>query len=315
MSLKSTVWNAEEGRPRTPIRVLVGVVVLVAVTALVTIPSFLVLSILDVALLASAGVGSTLVSTGLSGVATVVGVWLVGRYVDRRRTSDFGLGIDREWWIDLGFGLALGGLLMAGIFLLELSLGWIEVTGVFAGEALVSVVAGSVLLFLIVGIYEELLLRGYLLTNLAEGARGTLGIGGAIVLATLASSIVFGALHASNPNATTISTIAISFAGVMLALGYVLTGELAIPIGLHITWNLFQGTVFGFPVSGLDFGASLVSIEQGGPAVATGGSFGPEAGLVGVSAMIAGCLLTVAWVRWRYGTVGIDADVTVPDLR
>ncbi|WP_122088136.1 CPBP family intramembrane glutamic endopeptidase [Halalkalicoccus subterraneus] len=317
MSLQSLVWNAEEGRARTPLRIVAGVVVLVIVTAVLTIPPLIVLSILDVALLAGAGVGvgSALVSTGLSGIGTVVGVWLAGRYVDRRRFADFGLGLDREWWIDCGFGLALGALLMSGIFLLELGAGWIEVRALFAGEALLWVVVGSVVLFLIVGVYEELLLRGYLLTNLAEGSRGSLGVAGAIALATVVSSVVFGALHASNPNATLVSALAISFAGVMLALGYLLTGELAIPIGLHITWNLFQGTVYGFPVSGMDFGASVVDIEQGGPAVATGGSFGPEAGLLGFGAMVAGCLLTVAWVRWRYGTVGIDEDVAIPDLR
>jgi hypothetical protein len=73
--------------------------------------------------------------------------------------------------------------------------------------------------------------------------------------------------------------------------------------------------VYGFPVSGLDFGASLVDIEQGGPTAATGGSFGPEAGLLGFGAMVAACLLTVWWVRWRYGSVEIDDSVAVPELR
>lgn len=315
MSLRSTVWSSKEGRPRTPIRVIAGVVILVLVSVLFTIPPFFVLSVLDVALVTGAGTGTMLLSTGLSGIASVVGVWLAGRYVDRRRFADFGLRLDREWWIDCGFGLALGGLLMSAIFLVQLAFGWITVTAVFAGEALLSVVVGSLLLFLIVGIYEELLVRGYLLTNLAEGARGTLGIAGAIAFGTLVSSAAFGAFHASNPNATLVSTVSISLAGVMLALGYVLTGELAIPIGLHVTWNLFQGTVYGFPVSGLELGPSIVAVETEGPRVITGGGFGPEAGLVGIAAMVAGSLATVAWVRHRYGTIRLETDVARPDLR
>lgn len=315
MSLRSTVWNSKEARPRTPIRVVLGVVILVTVSLLFTIPPLFVLSVLDVALITGAGTGTMLLSTGLSGIASVVGVWLAGRYVDRRRFADFGLGLDRGWWIDCGFGLALGGLLMSAIFLVQLAFGWITVTAVFAGEALLSAVAGSLLLFLIVGIYEELLVRGYLLTNLAEGARGTLGIAGAIAFGTLVSSVAFGALHASNPNATLVSTVSISLAGVMLALGYVLTGEIAIPIGLHVTWNLFQGTVYGFPVSGLELGSSLVVVETEGPRVITGGGFGPEAGLVGVAAMVAGSLATVAWVRYRYGEIALETGVARPRLR
>src|ERR671919_369366 len=43
--------------------------------------------------------------------------------------SGFGLRIDRRWWIDFGFGLLLGALLIVGIFLTQLAAGWVTVTG------------------------------------------------------------------------------------------------------------------------------------------------------------------------------------------
>ena len=130
------------------------------------------------------------------------------------------------------------------------------------------------------------------------------------MLAWVISSIFFGALHIGNPNATFLSTANIAVAGLMLGLGYVLTGELAIPIGLHITWNLFQANVYGFPVSGLKpLGATFLEIEQGGPETWTGGPFGPEAGLIGVSAMILGGLLITLWVRLRSGKVAIHTPL------
>jgi uncharacterized protein len=34
--------------------------------------------------------------------------------------------------------------------------------------------------------------------------------------------------------------------------------------------------------------------------VRTGGDFGPEAGLIGLAAIVLGCGLTLLWVKWRY---------------
>jgi hypothetical protein len=96
----------------------------------------------------------------------------------------------------------------------------------------------------------------------------------------------------------------------MLGFGYVLTGELAIPIGLHITWNFFQGAVYGFPVSGFgSFGATLLSTEQGGPTLWTGGTFGPEGGLLIPAVMLLGMSLVALWTRLRTGKVSLHAPI------
>ncbi|XVH32925.1 lysostaphin resistance A-like protein [Haloferacaceae archaeon DSL9] len=320
-TLRRIFWNESQRRLRLPWRLLlggvaIGVISTLSVVALVVLVGQAVLSGLFVGAFGEAA--NTLVAGVVSGAGTAVAVWLVGRYLDRRPFSDFGLRIDRDWWLDLGFGLGLGGALMTGIFLVQLAAGWIAVEGTF--EAVGSFLwgfLGILVLFLVVGVYEELLVRGYLLTNVAEGFNGfgPIGLRGAVVLATIISSLVFGALHASNPNATAVSVGAISLAGVLLAFGYLLTGELAIPIGLHITWNLFQGAVYGFPVSGLSVPATIIAVEQGGPDAVTGGAFGPEAGLIGIAAMAAGMAATVGYVNYRYGTVRLAPEVGTPRLR
>lgn len=80
-----------------------------------------------------------------------------------------------------------------------------------------------------------------------------------------------------------------------------MAGELAIPIGLHIGWNFTIGLIYGFPVSGVDRGLSLFASNQSGPAIWTGGAFGPEGGILGILIVLTGMVLVSAWVRWTRG--------------
>lgn len=308
--MKNPFWNAEQRRLRTLWR-LVGQILLLIVLSSCLGAVFLVPGMLGGALGTQIEEAALRLANLMMLPATLLSVWLAGRFLDRRRFADFGMGIDRNWWLDLGVGLALGALLMAAIFLVEWAAGWITITGTlradsFGGNFSLALLF-SLLLYLAVGIYEELLFRGYFLRNLAEGLKFPgMTRHGAVWLSWIFTSFVFGLAHALNPNASVVSTLNIALAGIFLGLGYVLTGSLAIPIGLHITWNFFQGTVFGFPVSGGAAATSFVVIEQGGPELWTGGAFGPEAGLLGILAMIAGSLATLAWVRWRYKRVALD---------
>ena len=309
------------GRPRAPWRLL-----LQYLAYTVTVP-LLVNLLAGAFLLAGTGAGSSSTSAlagspllpvigGVAGLGgALLSVWLAGRFLDRRPFADFGFHLSVGWWLDLLFGMALGALLMTTVFLVQSGLGWVTVTGSF--ESLVPgapfwlAVLVPATLFVCVGFYEELVFRGYQLRNAAEGLNSSsLGPRGAVLLAWALSSAFFGYLHAANPSATILSTANVALAGLMLGCGYVLTGELAIPIGLHVTWNFFQGTVFGFPVSGLRIGgATFLSIEQGGPDLWTGGPFGPEGGLLAPAAMALGIVLTALWVRLRRGRVAVHTPI------
>jgi uncharacterized protein len=307
-------WNRDERRPRTLWRLLGLAFLFVAGTLLLSLLLGALLFLVAPAPPGAVGPFIAVISLA-SLIAILVSAWLAARFLDRRPFADYGLRLDRAWWLDLLFGLALGALLMTGIFLLEWGLGWIAITGSFRTADPARTFGGAILTplvtFLCVGIYEELLTRGYLLRNLAEGLNAPrVGARAALLIAWLLSSAVFGLLHATNPNATLVSTINLVLAGLFLGLGYVLTGELGIPIGLHITWNFFQGNVFGFPVSGLPTqGATFIAIEQRGPELWTGGAFGPEAGLIGLGAMLLGSLLTVLWARLSRGEARLQTQL------
>lgn len=247
------------------------------------------------------------------GVAMLGSIWLAGRFLDRRRFADFGFRFSRDWWIDFCFGLALGGGLLTAIFFVQLAAGWITVAGswqVNSSELTFGAAMAYTLIDCIcVGICEELFSRGYQLKNLSEGLGGVLGSKGAVIISVLLSSAVFGLLHLLNDHASALSTFNIFVAGTLLAMGYILTGELAIPIGVHIAWNFVQGSVFGFPVSGFQRPTSILAVRLTGSPLVTGGDFGPEAGLVGLGACILGVVLTIAWVRMRYGTMRIRREL------
>ena len=243
----------------------------------------------------------------------VISVYLAGRFLDRRSIAGFGLKLSGQWWQDLLFGAVLGMVLMAGIFLAELSMGWVTVTEtlhtVRPGNSFVLSLIVFAVLFACVGFSEELLARGYQLTNLAEGFNfNAIGPKKAALIGLLLSSLLFGAMHFGSPDASAGSIAILVTIGLIWGLAYLWTGRLAIPIGLHIAWNLFQGNVFGFPVSGTTFSSeivSFISLEQSGPELWTGGSFGPEAGLIGLCAIVVGFFSIFGWVRFRYGRIQI----------
>jgi uncharacterized protein len=301
--LKAIFWNAQEHRLRAGWRLVVQLVLFVLVQIVLGVVST-VLGKRPVSVLAVIALYPML------GAALI---WFVARFVDHRRAANYGFRLNSGWWASFAFGTLLGAGLMTGIFFTERLAGWIVVSAAVPTDSGFAPATGALLslvFYLTVAWMEEFTFRGYQLRNLSEGFVGAwMGPQTAIVGALLVSSGLFGLLHATNPNATLVSTLNIMLAGVLLGLPYVLTGELAVSIGLHLSWNFFQGTVYGFPVSGSAPSRRLLTIEQSGPELWTGGAFGPEGGLIGIVAVVIGCGLIPAWVKSRKRKLGIDVDL------
>jgi hypothetical protein len=220
--------------------------------------------------------------------------WFARRTLDRRSFISLGFDVQRHPIRDLVFGVTLNGVMMGLIYLIEWGFGWLTFEGwaweSTAGPAWLGELAAIFIAFLIVGFQEELLSRGYQLQNLVEGV----GLPAALVI----SSILFALLHSFNPGASLFSTVGLTLAGLFLAYGWVSTRQLWLPIGLHIGWNLFEGPVFGFPVSG-NATFRLIRHTVTGPGWLTGGEFGPEAGAVLLPALLVGAI--GIWLYTRDG--------------
>lgn len=213
-------------------------------------------------------------------VATVLSVWIMRRWFDGPALLDLGLRRRPGWVADTLIGLALGPVMFLAILLVLLLFGW---AGAAAGNIGPSSLLVALATFTLVAISEEIFARGWVFQVLERG-RGTRA-------AVLGSAGIFAVLHGFNPGFGWAALVGLFLAGLLFAQAYLVTRQLWLPIALHLSWNFSQGPIFGFPVSGLP-GEGLLTVRTSGPAVVTGGSFGPEAGLVllvGI-ALAAACL-------------------------
>jgi len=208
------------------------------------------------------------------------------RYIELRRPSELNpTGAGREFLGGLAIGLAAIGIVI-GIFWIA---GWYRIVSVTPS---VTLVGAQLVRWIAVGAFEETFFRGYIY----RFAQSWFGTWGAIAF----SGLFFGFAHRFNPNATLVSSIAIAIeAGVLLASAYALTGRLWLPIGIHAGWDFAESTIFGAPDSGT-IDVSLVQATIGGPALMTGGSFGPEGSLITVLV----CVVVSLWFLARIAREG-----------
>jgi uncharacterized protein len=314
--IRAIFWNRDEGRLRAGWRLLVFAIAWLAVLAAVLTSGDRLLRNVDDAYAADLAsiVHVVLVGTLLLGV-------LGARLLDRRRVVDYGLRVGRGWWLDLVVGAAIATLVLLAIFMVELGMGWISVTGTFAtkpaGLPFVAAVPVAVVGVLAGAAQEELTWRGYFTTNAIEGLRSrVLGTRAATILAIVILSALFGLMHSANPGATTLTPFnTVLVAALVLSTAYVLTGQLGMSIGFHAAWNWVQVGGLGFYGGATTLGASFVSISEHGPALWTGGSYGPEGGLLGTGGFLLAFLLVLGWVRIRNGSRRLHPSLGVPPTR
>lgn len=227
----------------------------------------------------------SLMNAGLLALA-----WVFFRALDGRDWRRLGLWFYPGWLRESAVGLAIGAALIvvvAGTLGLG---GWVSFSMRAAPPA--GPLAVTLVMLLLAAAFEEILLRGYAFQRLVDSL-GALG-------AVLVTSALFGALHIPNPSATPLSTANTVLAGVLLAVAYLKTRGLWLPIGLHFAWNFLMGPVLGLPVSGIEFGGFLTTTTAG-PAWISGGAYGPEGGVVLTVAVTA----AAAWL-WRARAISLS---------
>jgi len=302
------------GRLRAAWRLLVVAIGFLLVTLAVTVGALTLGIAVDPTRASGAALAGAIAVLVATGAAVTALVLVAGRYLDHRLLADLGWRFGRADATDLAAGLVVGAGLVGAAYGVGVALGVYRPAVAPAAPSGFPVVAWLGLLavtMVAVGVYEELLLRGYVLTNLAEGCTAVLDRRGAVAAAVGVSSAAFGVLHGVNPSASRLSLATITLAGVMLGVAYVTTGSLSFPIGIHIAWNLTQ-VLLGLPVSGLEVPVRLVATTVSGDPLLHGGAFGPEGGLLGLGMTATGCVVAAAYGRRRHRAAW--SDIAVPAL-
>jgi membrane protease YdiL (CAAX protease family) len=238
---------------------------------------------------------------------TLLVTWIMSK-IERRPNGSYGFGGSRK--IHYFFvGLAAGFICLS---LLILTL-WKAGLLVFDGRLLFSsdiLRYGAIWLvgFLLVGLFEEYLTRGYLQYTLTRGFAGiyewafrtrhskALGFWtSAIIL-----SVLFGLGHSSNPGESPIGLLSAGLAAMVFCFSLWRTGSLWWAIGFHTSWDWGQSFLYGVPDSGTMVQHHLLATHPTGKPIFSGGTTGPEGSIFIVAVLVFASLIILFTTRRAY---------------
>lgn len=221
--------------------------------------------------------------------------YLCARFLEGIPWRSLGMTLHAGWFRDLAIGFILGFVSLAAALGIAAAANGLQFSINNASLlALGRSMLGSATLLFVAALAEEAIFRGYALQTFTRAQLVWLGVA--------LTSVAFGFAHLSNPNVVGLTFINTVLAGVWLAISYVRTRSLWLPLGLHWAWNWALGWFFGVPISGATLVSnSLLKATDVGPEWLTGGSYGIEGGVAGTVAIIASTVF-LWWTPWLRAT-------------
>lgn len=210
---------------------------------------------------------------------------LVLSRIENRPWAMYGLprrdALGKLFWAGLVWGVASITLLMGLMYGLRVfDIGHLALHGV----RVVRFAAFWAAFFLLVGFFEEFLLRGYSQFTL------TRAIGfwpSAVVL-----SCLFGLIHLQNAGEQWRGLVAAAAIGFFFCLTLRRTGSLWFAVGFHAAWDWGETFLYSVPDSGTLFPGHLLKSSFHGPRWLTGGMVGPE------GSVLCFAVIAIVWVAF-----------------
>lgn len=146
--------------------------------------------------------------------------------------------------------------------------------------------------WLIQGLAEEVMCRGYLMTRIARRY--------SMPTAIIINSIVFALLHIFNPSGITpLAFINLCLYGIFASLMFLYSKNIWLCAGFHSIWNMVQGNVLGIPVSGVKVPSVFSTTFNEQLSFINGGSFGLEGGIGATAVLVLGSALLLLLIKNR----------------
>lgn len=211
-----------------------------------------------------------LIIASIQCICVIFFVVLFWKLLDKKGVAELGIINLKTGYKDLINGLLFGAVSLTLVFFILYISGSIKLIKPLSSPNFSISLLTGLILFAFVGINEEMLIRGYCFAVLKQTNIKWIPI--------ILSSIIFSLMHSLNHGISLLSYFNL-FLFALLALYMVIKPKnLWLSIGYHITWNYFEGNIFGFLVSG-ESTNGIYAVKNSADNIINGGSFGPEGGL------------------------------------
>ena len=215
--------------------------------------------------------------------ATTLICILYCRKIERRSLDS--MGFRKEGWL-LRYlkGYAIGTAMLLLCALILWLMGALDFA--FAEKIPVFYLLAFFVGFVIQGMSEEVLVRGYFMVSLSNRCNTAIAVG--------ISSIAFAMLHLGNPGISLLALLNLILFGVFMAVYILRTDNLLGACAIHSAWNFAQGNLVGIRVSGTAHLPTVAVMNPlGEQALFHGGDFGLEGGLIVTFVTLAAIALTL----------------------
>lgn len=247
-------------------------------------------------------------------LAVLLVTWIMSK-IERRPNSVYGLGGSRKvahFFAGLIWGVVCLSLLVLTLWKTGLLV--IDSRLLFGGD-IFRYGAIWLLGFLLVGLLEEYLTRGYIQYTLTRGLAGLYrwafkthpsmtrhGEAVGFWTSAVIFSSLFGLGHGKNPGESPIGLLSAGLAAMVFCLSLWRTGSLWWAIGFHAAWDWAQSFLYGVADSGMIIQHRFLATHPVGKPILSGGATGPE-GSIYILAVFALVVLIVVLTlkRAHYG--------------